>query len=111
VRRSIAYRNGKHGFTYNSNPGAMAASNNLSIDNAFRNYSREEDFDVPRQYVLPVRRSRLQRQTVGNTDSTNQFWTGANGERCGASWSGALKRSFASDGNLVVTLGGVDVAL
>ncbi len=32
VRRTIAYRNGKHGFTYNRNPGTMTISNNLSID-------------------------------------------------------------------------------
>ncbi|WP_030044547.1 right-handed parallel beta-helix repeat-containing protein, partial [Streptomyces resistomycificus] len=39
VRRSIAYDNGKHGFTWNSNPGTMTVSSNLSIDNAERNYS------------------------------------------------------------------------
>ena len=39
VRRSIAYHNGKHGFTYNSNPGTMTISNNVSIDNTERNYS------------------------------------------------------------------------
>lgn len=43
--------------------------------------------------------------TVGDADSSNQFWTGSNGSRC-ASYSGALGWSFASAGSLVVTFGG-----
>ncbi|MEX3105201.1 MULTISPECIES: CBM35 domain-containing protein [unclassified Streptomyces] len=110
VRRSIAYRNGKHGFTYNSNPGSMAVSNNLSIDNATRNYSWDAGTSVFRsntscRYAV----SGSNDKTVGNADSTNQFWTGTNGSRCASSWSGALKWSFASDGKLVVTLGGAVV--
>ena len=42
---------------------------------------------------------------VGNSDSSNQFWSGTNGSRC-SSYTGALGWSFASDGRLVVTLGG-----
>jgi pectate disaccharide-lyase len=42
---------------------------------------------------------------VGDADSSNQFWSGTNGSRC-AALSGALGWSFASDGRLVVTLGG-----
>ncbi len=42
IRRNIAYHNGKHGFTYNSNPGSMTISNNISIDNAERNFSFDE---------------------------------------------------------------------
>ena len=49
-------------------------------------------------------------KTIGNADSSNQFWSGTNGSRC-ASYSGALAWSFASDGHLVVTLGGRTVSL
>jgi hypothetical protein len=38
VTRSVAFGNGKAGFTWNSNPGAIRLSNNLSFDNAGSNY-------------------------------------------------------------------------
>ncbi|WP_327045005.1 hypothetical protein [Microbispora sp. NBC_01189] len=41
---------------------------------------------------------------VGNSDSSNQFWSGSNGSRC-SSYRGAPRWSFASDGRLVVTFG------
>ena len=111
VRRSIAFHNGHHGFTYNSNPGSMAVSNNLSIDNAERNYSWDAGTSVFRSNTsCRFNVSGSNDKTVGDADSTNQFWTGTNGSRC-ASYSGALGWSFASDGRLVVTLGGKAVTL
>ncbi|MEV0566967.1 family 16 glycoside hydrolase [Dactylosporangium sp. NPDC050588] len=111
VQRSIAYRNGHHGFTYNNNPGSMAISNNLSIDNAERNFS----FDAGTHTYRSNTSCRFSSggsndKTVGNADSSNQFWTGTNGSRC-ATYSGALAWSFAADGHLVVTLGGRAVSL
>lgn len=38
VTRSVAFGNGKDGFTWNSNPGAIRLSNNLSFDNTTSNY-------------------------------------------------------------------------
>jgi len=38
VTRSIAFANGKNGFTWNSNPGAIRLSNTLAFDNAEGNY-------------------------------------------------------------------------
>ncbi|MEU1512886.1 CBM35 domain-containing protein [Streptomyces sp. NPDC005811] len=112
VRRSIAYHNGKHGFTYNSNPGSMAVSNNLSIDNAQRNYSWDAGTSVFRTNTsCRYNVSGSNDKTVGDADSTNQFWTGTNGSRCASSYGGALAWSFASDGKLVVTLGGTQVTL
>ncbi|MDX3803035.1 carbohydrate-binding protein [Streptomyces sp. AK04-3B] len=111
VRRSIAFHNGKHGFTYNSNPGSMAVSNNLSIDNAQRNYSWDAGTSVFRGNTsCRFSVSGSNDKTVGDADGSNQFWTGSNGSRC-ASYSGALGWSFASDGRLVVTLGGRQVTL
>ncbi|WP_416985543.1 carbohydrate-binding protein [Streptomyces sp. T028] len=112
VRRSIAYHNGKHGFTYNSNPGSMAVSNNLSIDNAQRNYSWDAGTSVFRSNTsCRYSVSGSNDKTIGDADSTNQFWTGTNGSRCASSYSGALAWSFASDGKLIVTLGGSQVTL
>jgi hypothetical protein len=39
VTRSVAFSNGKNGFTWNSNPGAIRLSNTLAFDNAEGNYN------------------------------------------------------------------------
>ncbi|MFJ1969615.1 carbohydrate-binding protein [Streptomyces sp. NPDC087903] len=108
VRRSIAYHNGKHGFTYNSNPGTMAVSNNVSVDNAQRNFSWDAGTSVFRNNTSCRSAGGSNDKTVGDADSTNQFWSGTNGSRC-SSYTGALGWSHATDGRLVVTFGGKQV--
>ncbi|WP_405009138.1 carbohydrate-binding protein [Kitasatospora sp. NBC_01539] len=108
VRRSIAYRNGHHGFTYNSNPGTIAMSNNVGIDNAERNFSFDKGTSVYRSNTSCRSGSGSNDKTVGDADGSNQFWTGTNGSRCSA-YTGAMAWSFASDGRLVVTFGGSPV--
>ncbi|MEU7614967.1 cellulose-binding domain-containing protein [Micromonospora rifamycinica] len=110
VRRTIAFRNGKHGFTYNRNLGSMSISNNLSIDNTERNFSFDGGSSVFRNNTSCRSGSGSNDKIVGNSDSSNQFWNGSNGSRC-ASYTGAIGWSFASDGRLVVTLGGRQVTL
>ncbi|MFH9612968.1 right-handed parallel beta-helix repeat-containing protein [Streptomyces pratensis] len=105
VRRNIAYDNGKHGFTYNSNPGSMTVSDNVSIDNAERNFSFDKGTSVYRGNVSCRSGDGSNDKTVGDADSSNQFWTGSNGAACSA-YSGAMDWSFAQDGSLVVTFGG-----
>ncbi|NUQ97611.1 MAG: right-handed parallel beta-helix repeat-containing protein [Streptomyces sp.] len=106
VRHSIAYRNGHHGFTYNSNPGTMAISNNVGVDNAERNFSFDKGTSVFRTNTsCRFSVSGSNDKTAGDADSSNQFWTGTNGSRC-SSYSGALGWSFASNGSLAVTFGG-----
>ena len=105
ARRSIAYHNGHHGFTYNSNPGSMTIDSNVSIDNAERNFSFDEGTskftsNTSCRFAVDGSNDKI----VGTADSSNQFWTDANGSRC-AAYSGALTWSFASDGRLVVTFG------
>lgn len=51
VTRSIAFANGKDGFTWNSNPGAIRLSNTLSVDNGASNY-RFGDNATPTQAVF-----------------------------------------------------------
>ncbi|MBC2864678.1 right-handed parallel beta-helix repeat-containing protein [Streptomyces mexicanus] len=106
VRHDIAYRNGHHGFTYNSNPGSMTVSNNVGIDNAERNFSFDKGTSVFRddtscRFAVDGSNDK----TVGDADGSNQFWAGTNGSRC-SSYSGALGWSFSSSGTLVVTFGG-----
>jgi hypothetical protein len=108
VRRNIAYNNGKHGFTYNRNPGSMTVSDNISIDNDQRNFNFEAGTSVFRNNTSCRSGSGTNDRIVGNTDSSNQFWMGSNGSRC-SSYAGALRWSFASDGRLVVTFGGSQV--
>ncbi|MFS0695524.1 right-handed parallel beta-helix repeat-containing protein [Streptomyces nitrosporeus] len=105
VRRNIAYGNGHHGFTYNSNPGSMAVSDNVSIDNAERNFSFDKGTSVFRGNVSCRDDDGSNDKTVGDANSSNQFWTGSNGPACSA-YSGAMDWSFAEDGSLVVTFGG-----
>ncbi|HYQ66813.1 carbohydrate-binding protein [Actinophytocola sp.] len=104
IRRNIAYHNGKHGFTYNRNPGAMAVSDNVSIDNTERNFSFDGGSPVFRGNTSCRSGSGTNDRIVGSSDSSNQFWSGANGSRC-SSYRGAPHWSFASDGQLVVTFG------
>jgi len=109
IQHDIAYHNGHHGFTYNSNPGSMTIANDVSIDNAERNFSFDEGtstFRTDTSCRFAV--SGSNDKTVGSTDSTDQFWSGTNGSRC-ATYSGALGWSFAADGHLVVTFGGTVV--
>ncbi|MFD9498638.1 carbohydrate-binding protein [Streptomyces sp. NPDC060035] len=105
VRRSIAYNNGKHGFTYNSNPGHMSVSGNVSIDNAERNFQFDGGTSVFRDNVSCRSGSGTNDRTIGDVDGSNQFWTGTNGSRC-SDYTGALDWSFATDGSLAVTFGG-----
>jgi hypothetical protein len=113
VRRSIAFHNGKHGFTFNRNLGTITVSNNLSIDNdsSSRNFNFDGGTSVFRNNTsCRFSGGGTNDRIVGDSDSSNQFWMGANGSRC-ATFSGALAWSFASDGRLVVTLGGRVVTL
>ncbi|MFD0538494.1 hypothetical protein ACFQY7_36995 [Actinomadura luteofluorescens] len=106
VRRSIAYGNGHHGFTYNRNPGPMTVSDNVSVDNEERNFSFDAGTSVFRndtscRFAVDGSNDKV----VGDADGSDQFWSGSNGSRC-SSYAGALGWSFAPDGRLVVTFGG-----
>ena len=108
VVRTIAFENGKHGFTYNSNPGSMTISNNLSIRNTERNFNFDAGSSVFRGNTSCD--SGSNDRIVGNADSSNQWDTGSNGSRCSA-YGGSLSWSFNSGGTLVVSIGGAVVDL
>lgn len=91
--------------SYNRNLGTMSVSNNVSIDNTERNFSFDGGTSVFRGNTSCRFAGGSNDKTVGNSDSSNQFWSGTNGSRC-STMSGSLTWSFASDGKLVVSLGG-----
>ncbi|MET7733955.1 carbohydrate-binding protein [Streptomyces sp. NPDC005402] len=108
VQHSLAYRNGHHGFTYNSNPGSMTITSNVSIGNTERNFNFETGTSVFRGNTSCD--SGGNDRYAGDADGSNQFWSGTNGSRC-ATYTGALGWSYASNGSLVVTFGGKQVTL
>jgi pectate disaccharide-lyase len=83
----------------------MTVSDNIGIDNAERNFNFDGGSSVFRNNTSCYRTGGTNDRTLGDADSSNQFWTGSNGSRC-ATYSGALGWSYASDGRLVVTFGG-----
>jgi hypothetical protein len=105
ITGSIAVNNGKHGITYNSNPGSMTVSDNVSIGNAERNFNFDDGTSTFTGNTSCD--SGDDDRIIGSADGTNQFWTedAGNGSRC-SSYAGALDWSFAEDGSLVVTFGG-----
>jgi hypothetical protein len=106
IQRNIAYGNGKHGFTYNRNPGTMTVSNNVSIGNEERNFNFDGGSSTFRSNTSCD--SGSNDRIIGNADGSNQFWSGSNGSRC-SSYTGSLGWSFAADGRLVVTFSGTPV--
>ncbi|MDT0446942.1 pectate lyase family protein [Streptomyces johnsoniae] len=108
VVRTIAFDNGKHGFTYNRNPGSMTIENNLSIGNEERNYNFDAGDSTFRNNTSCD--SGSNDRIIGDDAGGNQWWSGSNGPGC-APYSGALDWNFASDGRLVVTIGGDTVNL
>jgi carbohydrate binding protein with CBM6 domain len=107
VRFNFAVENGQHGFTYNRNPGTMTVSNNVSIDSVERNFNFDAGTSVFRNNTSCrfTGAGDESDRIVGNSDASNQFWSGSNGSRC-STFTGNLGWSFASDGRLIVTFGG-----
>lgn len=108
VRRSFAVRNGKHGFTWNSNPGAIAMSDNVSVDNGQRNYAFDGGVSVFRRNTSCRTTGSVGDMVTGDADASNQWWGGSNGSRCSA-YTAALGWSLTDAGTLAVVYGGTRV--
>ncbi len=96
VTRCLAFANGKNGFTWNSNPGAIRLFNNLAWDNAQGNYK----FDAPAAIFL----NNLSLFTAGPGKSDR--YGGANGRPTGDTnifWSTAGKTRLRNDRGLQVS--------
>lgn len=100
VRRNLAYKNGKHGFTWNSNPGSLQVSNNISVDSAQRNFTFEGGSSVFRNNLsCRSSTSGTNDKVVGDADSSNSWWMGSNAVAC-SSYRGTFSWWFNSDGSL-----------
>ena len=106
VINSIAYDNGKHGFTYNSNPGSMTITGNASIGNEERNFNFDDGSSVFRDNTSCD--SGSNDRIIGDDAGGNQWWSGSDGSRC-SQYDGGMDWFFDSDGALVVTFGGTQV--
>ena len=100
---SIAFENGKHGFTYNSNPGSMTITGNVSIGSEERNFNFDGGSSTFTDNTSCD--SGDEDRIIGNDAGGNQWWDGENGSRC-SDYSGSLDWSFDDEGDLVVTFGG-----
>ena len=103
VKNSYAVDNGKHGFTFNSNPGSMTISNNVSVGNAQRNFNFDAGTSVFSGNVSCS--SGSTDRIVGTDKGDNAWWSGSNSSAC-SKYAGALGWSFNSDGTLKITFGG-----
>jgi hypothetical protein len=82
VTRSVAFGNGKNGFTWNSNPGAIRLSNTLAFDNAAGNY-KFGDSSTTTQAVFTNNVSfwtttsgvQSDKALGSDADSSNCWWT------------------------------------
>ena len=85
VTRSVAFANGKNGFTWNSNPGAIRLSNALSFDNVAGNYSFG-DSSTP---TLAVFTNDVSFYTGGTAHSDKTLGTDTASSNCWWSTSGS----------------------
>ena len=102
-RYNLAYDNGKHGITWNRNPGNMEVTGNVSIDSAERNFNFDGGSSTFSDNVSCRGSSGTNDRIIGTDLGTNCWWTdGAN--TCGAStcdpYSGELSWWFNPDGSL-----------
>jgi len=97
VTRSVAFDNGKNGFTWNSNPGAIRLSNNLAFDNVEGNF-KFGDNSTPTDAVFTNNVSFW--TTTSNTQSDKAI---GNDAGTNAWWDKSKAESRVASKNLVVT--------
>jgi uncharacterized repeat protein (TIGR02543 family) len=77
VRRCVAFNNGKHGFTYNSNPGSIEVTNNTSYGNAERNFNFDGGTHVFKNNLSYL--SGSNDRIIGTATAPNSFQGAAGG--------------------------------
>ncbi|WP_241243103.1 right-handed parallel beta-helix repeat-containing protein [Paenibacillus whitsoniae] len=73
VINSVAYSNKKHGFTYNSNPGSIALTNNTSFNNGQSNFAFDAGTHVFTNN-LSYKGSSSDKTSGTDVSSTNVWW-------------------------------------
>jgi len=105
VHGNFSYNNGKHGFTWNNNPGPMQVYDNISISNSERNYIFDGGTSVftnnlSCRFLTPI--TGWNDKLVGNfSDPSNAWFFGSNSSRCDQ-YAGktVLTWGFNDDGSL-----------
>ena len=102
-RYNLSYNNGKHGITWNRNPGNMEVTGNVSIDSTERNFNFDGSSSTFSNNVSCRGSSGTNDRIIGTDLGTNCWWTdGSN--TCGVSacdpYSGELSWWFNPNGSL-----------
>lgn len=100
VRRNLAYNNGKHGFTWNSNPGTMTVTANVAKNNAERNFSFDGGTSVFSSNISCRSSSGTNDRIIGTDQGSNSWWMGSNGSACSPYNASGFSWRFNADGSL-----------
>jgi hypothetical protein len=100
VRNNLAYNNGKHGFTWNSNPGTITVSGNVAKNNAERNFSFDGGTSVFSSNISCRSGSGTNDRIIGTDQGNNSWWMGSNGSACTPYNPSGFSWSFNADGSL-----------
>jgi hypothetical protein len=94
VTRSIAFQNGKNGFTWNSNPGAIRLSNDLAFDNVEGNFKFGDNststaavFTNNVSFWTSTDNTQSDKAVGADTPGTNAWWDDTKGTSTVASTS------------------------
>lgn len=100
VTRSVAFKNGKTGFTWNSNPGAIRLSNNLAFDNVEGNFK----FGDNSTSTAAVFTNNVSFWTA-TSDTQSDKAVGTDTPGTNAWWDAAKAASTVATTNIAVTAG------
>lgn len=100
VRNNLAYNNGKDGFTWNSNPGTITVSSNVSKNNAQRNFNFDGGTSVFSNNISCRSGSGTNDRIIGSDQGNNTWWMGSNGSACSPYLPGGFSWHFNADGSL-----------
>jgi len=111
VTRSIAFDNGKNGFTWNSNPAAMLIANNLAFDNERGNFKFDDPAPIFLNNVSLYTSGEGENDRYGGnsgiaTGPSNLFWFTGSSSRGPSINDQGLEVSAASFRSLVRPSGG-----
>ena len=100
VRNNLAYNNGKDGFTWNSNPGTITVTSNVSKNNAQRNFNFDGGTSVFSSNISCRSGSGTNDRTIGTDQGNNTWWMGSNGAACSPYTASGFSWWFNADGSL-----------
>jgi len=100
ARNNLAYNNGKDGFTWNSNPGKITVTSNVSKNNAQRNFNFDGGTSVFSSNISCRSGSGTNDRIIGADKGNNTWWMGSNGAACSPYTASGFSWWFNADGSL-----------